>query len=522
METSFVRSRVISAFKIHGLSLRSDASRYLIEVLSQVKKSELSSWIERVIEGVQKQPLKSTVVDKNCIDITLQEINQDTEEDNDKVFNLIDAFSVPRFAYNADRKKFLPSTEKRPCLHGEASDKTSMFKERYTILHQRTLRHELFVPAAVASANHNASKFELKSIEHLLGSTGNLENVIILGMLTQMKEGKYWLEDPTGVIELDMEKALFHTGLYTENCFVLAEGNYDDSIFKITAIGFPPPEQASVTRSHFGNINFFGGPSSTCVAVSDKLKQIENENQDAMFVFLSDVWLDQPKVLARLRILFGGYSEMPPALFVLCGNFCSKPYGSNYISFLKHLFHQLGNLIAEFPQLLENSRFLFVPGPQDPSPGSILPQPPILKSITEELQEKVPFAMFTTNPCRIQYCTQEIIIMREDIINKMCRNCIHLPSDGESVPTHFVKTVFTQGHLSPLPLHVRPIYWAYDDALRVYPLPDLIVCADKYDPYKVEDHGCIVLNPGSFPRGEFSFKVYWPSSREVEDCKITD
>ena len=32
---------------------------------------------------------------------------------------------------------------------------------------------------------------------------------------------------------------------------------------------------------------------------SQRLKQLETENEDAMFVFMSDVWLDQVKVRAR-------------------------------------------------------------------------------------------------------------------------------------------------------------------------------------------------------------------------------
>ena len=49
-------------------------------------------------------------------------------------------------------------------------------------------------------------------------------------------------------------------------------------------------------RSCFGNINFFGGPSLTSVKTSTKLQQLESANDDAMFVFLSDVWLDDIKV----------------------------------------------------------------------------------------------------------------------------------------------------------------------------------------------------------------------------------
>ena len=52
-----------------------------------------------------------------------------------------------------------------------------------------------------------------------------------------------------------------------------------------------------ISRTYFGNVNFFGGPSSTTAKVSAKLQKMEQENDDAMFVFLSDVWLDDVQVI---------------------------------------------------------------------------------------------------------------------------------------------------------------------------------------------------------------------------------
>lgn len=52
--------------------------------------------------------------------------------------------------------------------------------------------------------------------------------------------------------------------------------------------------------------------------------------------------------------------------------------------------------------------------------------------------KKVPNAIMATNPCRIQYCTQEIVVVREDLVTKMCRNNIHFPSEGE-IPDHVSK-----------------------------------------------------------------------------------
>ncbi|KAK2181720.1 hypothetical protein NP493_385g04054 [Ridgeia piscesae] len=313
----------------------------------------------------------------------------------------------------------------------------------------------------------------------------------------------------------------FHTGLFTENCFVLAEGWYEDEVFHVNAFGFPPPEPASTTRVYFGNLNFFGGASKVNAATSKRLKQLELANEDAMFVFLSDVWLDQVKVMDKLRILFTGYAEMPPTCFVFCGNFSSQPYGNKCVKMLKEAFHTLADMLGELPSLTQHCKFVFVPGPQDPGVAHVLPRPALPNCITAEFRERVPGAVFTSNPCRIQYCTQQIVVLRENIVTKMCRNCVRFPTDGD-IPAHFTKTLVCQGHLCPLPLHVEPVYWAHDNALRLYPLPDLIVCADKYDPFTSTQVNCTVINPGSLPKSDFSFKVYFPSRKQVEDSQIVD
>ena len=48
-----------------------------------------------------------------------------------------------------------------------------------------------------------------------------------------------------GVLDYDYN---FHTGLFTENSFVLAEGWYEDNIFNVEAFGFPPAEPSKITR----------------------------------------------------------------------------------------------------------------------------------------------------------------------------------------------------------------------------------------------------------------------------------
>ncbi|XP_045443450.1 DNA polymerase epsilon subunit 2 isoform X9 [Pipistrellus kuhlii] len=418
-----LRSRALSAFKLRGLLLRGEAIKYLTEALQSVSEVELEDALEKIIDAVEKQPLSSNMIERSVVEAAVQECSQSVDETIEHIFNIIGAFDIPRFVYNSERKKFLPllmTNHPKPNLFGTARDKAELFRERYTILHQRTHRHELFTPPVIGShPDESGSKFQLKTIETLLGNTTKIGDVIVLGMITQLKEGKFFLEDPTGTVQLDLSKAQFHSGLYTESCFVLAEGWFEDQVFHVNAFGFPPTEPSSTTR-------LFTSTSNLLYSVWQ--------------FFICTIW---------------------------------KKTSSSF----------------------ESSRFVFVPGPEDPGFGSILPRPPLAESITNEFRQRVPFSVFTTNPCRIQYCTQEIIVFREDLVNKMCRNCVRFPSSNLDIPNHFVKTILSQGHLTPLPLYVCPVYWAYDYALRVYPLPDVLVIADKYDPFTLTNTECLCINP---------------------------
>ncbi len=80
------------------------------------------------------------------------------------------------------------------------------------------------------------------------------------------------------------------------------------------------------------------------------------------------------QVLEKLRVLFEGYSETPPVLFILMGNFLCEPHGVQSAVVLKDSFKTLADIIAEFPPILLNSKFVIVPGPTDPGFVNILPR----------------------------------------------------------------------------------------------------------------------------------------------------
>ncbi|RQM28964.1 hypothetical protein B5M09_002321 [Aphanomyces astaci] len=186
-----------------------------------------------------------------------------------------------------------------------------------------------------------------------------------------------------------------------------------------------------------------------------QIQQLERNQELDCFVVLSDVHLDEPAVMARLDALFSGYEPFTPTLFILMGNFTSSPVGYGYgtpassktIRTLKQHFDDLATLLLKYPALVEKSQFLFVPGPDDPGAPHVLPRHPV---------------------------------------------CL-------------VKTLVDQGHLCPLPIAARPIHWAYDSALQMFPLPD-VVCVS-------------VFHPGPF-YVDYSFVLYRPASNTAEVSRV--
>lgn len=154
-----------------------------------------------------------------------------------------------------------------------------------------------------------------------------------------------------------------------------------------------------------------------------------------MIVFLSEVWLDNVDVLDKLRIIIEGYSDDPPIAFVLCGHFLSFPPNVMSAQKLKEGFNNLAKIIQQHPDIRKYSKFVFIPGPHDLGTSNILPRGPLPATLLNDFIQAIPGTIFASNPCRIQYCTKEIIVAREDILTKLCRNTLKYPSDGQ-VPNH--------------------------------------------------------------------------------------
>lgn len=129
---------------------------------------------------------------------------------------------------------------------------------------------------------------------------------------------------------------------------------------------------------------------------------------------------------------------------------------------------------------------------------------------------------FATNPCRLRFYSQEIVLFRHDLVSKMRRHCVVPPTEEHGtteITEHLVRTVVDQGHLCPLPPSVQPVHWMYDHVMRLFPLPDVVILADSFESYHWDYEHCTVFNPGPFS-DDFSFVAYRPATREAEFSRV--
>ncbi len=178
------------------------------------------------------------------------------------------------------------------------------------------------------------------------------------------------------------------------------------------------------------------------------------------FFVLSDVWLDHPETMIGLRKMLDHCEDNSfiPKVIILCGNFSSKGiaqgnarevrryqglypvagYRRSRWCFWAENFDSLADLIARYPAITRTTHFVFVPGPLDITINSMLPRKPLLSTFTARLKAKIPKAHFATNPCRIKFGDQEIVVFREDLMSRVMRNLITVKkgASNEDLQSH--------------------------------------------------------------------------------------
>ena len=511
------------------------------------------------------------------------------EEFDNRILNWRDYF---RIINTTDQKKFSYNPVKRQIFYQPPKDqlksvlkipnvqaKTDLFRTRYFLTRDRLLRNESF-QSSHDTFNPLSSMIQLKNninnnnqddtptglsitqIKNLLGRDG--QNFLILGVLKMNPKGQWSLEDASGSIDIDISQTLPSPGLfYIPGAIVLAEGIYYTvgHTFAVTSMTFPPGERRDKTLDHIGNLDLLGihgtEKSSYIPRLDNEIKirlhLLEQDLTHQKFVLLGgDLFLDDQHVMDGLKKVFTKLDQEAPTVIVLFGSFSSFPVhaamSSKNISSTteyKNNFDSLAEMLSQFENIINHTHVVLIPGPHDPwvslcslGANGSLPQSSIPTHFSKRMNKICKNITWASNPTRIAYLSQEIVLFRDNFLELCKRHQILFPvveskraedlaeleeqmannsiddttilvdriiSEKQQLPAKVlesrkvVKTLLDQGHLSPFVDSIRPISWDMDHTLTVYPIPSTLILADMSSAaYDLTYNGCKTINPGKF------------------------
>ncbi|SCU80710.1 LAFA_0C00738g1_1 [Lachancea sp. 'fantastica'] len=490
-------------------------------------------------------------------------------------YKLVDAQTHQNFLYDSTSKQYrLKPKDTKKSILPRAESNVALFAARYNVLRDRVLRNEVFQggedtfnPLSSMSNFKNSldtpatQTMTLTQIKNLLGRDG--KNFLLLGLLRPSAKGGWSLEDPSGSVELDMSQAIPAEGMfYVPGCIILAEGIYYSAAHKffVASVTHPPGERRDEAMEAAGNLDFLGVhqlSNSSYLSRIDKdlkirLHLLERELTDHRIVVLGgDIFLDQLHVMEGLRKVFDKLNDDPPITLVLMGSFTSTPtfpvMSSKNISATtayKNAFDALALLMSNFERLINETNFVFIPGANDPwtsmvslGATAIWPQRPIPGTFVQRVNRVCKNVFWGSNPSRLAYLSQELLLVRDDLNDRFKRHNILFPAtmdsdEEESLVQDFsmqqihdkeyesidqlvkskdqrsagvqearklVKTVLDQGHISPFTSFIRPVVWDLDHTLHLSPIPTaLILCDTSASQFEVTYNGCKTINTSTF------------------------
>ncbi|KAL6950743.1 hypothetical protein ACO0QE_000024 [Hanseniaspora vineae] len=532
-------------------------------------------------------------------------------------FKIISAFDQQNFQYDTKKKVYIlkPKVDGVICSLASAPQKQIT---RYELIKERILRNEdfnndqeMYNPLASiknmeldlqngsSTDGSVASHMQITPIKNLIGR--NAHNFLLLGLLRINSKGDWCLEDPSGSITIDIQQTIPTSGtFYFPGCTVLAEGIYYTvgNKFYVTSMTTPPSERREETLKVIGDLDLLGVHASSSNSyysrINDDLKlrlhYLNLELTNHKFVFLGgNLFLDELKTFQALAKMLEALDDNPPIAIVFNGSFSSVPvYPSlsskhNSLSAeYKNNFDTLASLLSGFKNLTNYTELIFVPGPNDPwgtmaslgSKSNTWPQLPIPSFFTEKMKKVSKRCKFVTNPFKIAYLSLEMMIVRDEVYERMKSQNIVFPypeqiadranreaaqrSSTQTPSKHtsdsdiddenpiedltanlqindlikksdqapvkiaearkVVKTILDQGHISPFLPSARPINWDLDHTMHMYPLPSFIsLCDTSANRFDVTYNGCKVINPGTFfgERRKIHYTEYVPSLRKA-------
>ena len=468
-----------------------------------------------------------------------------------KPWKVVSAFDMPKLVYDSMGRQFHYEYS-RKSLMGTAKDLMDMRIHRYQLIKQKVDRHR-----------EQRRLSPLTTIDRLLGATTSTGSErTLLGMLRSNPSLRCLeLEDPTGSvplrIDLSSSSTLFSSntattvdtnGLYMEGSMVLVSGHQEESehmvasmddssgtVFRCTSIELPPLENTNETKSHLP-------PSPYMSDFSNGFRKPSLKTPVPIYS-LSNLSLDEEECLDRVgdvidRMIYETSGSQDKeneagigAILVLFGNFCTESLSTS-------------NALDELARLLQDKdipskhSILLIPGPNDVGSNACWPLPAFTKKNTPsslhplladgQTRNKASESgnvQLCTNPCRLEFSDgRQVLLMRKNLIQESLQHQVlgdarSLEGDLPPLASRVFYHTLSQCHLSPssssqqaAATSCSPIYWNYDYAMSLYPLPDLMILG--LDAEYLEDGahygraGCRIVSPISNPsRNEWQCSV---------------
>ncbi|CAF9935964.1 MAG: DNA-directed DNA polymerase epsilon, subunit B [Alectoria fallacina] len=444
-------------------------------------------------------------------------------EDPRRWLRIVGAFEQPRLTYNVNQKHFEAASTATSLLP-DPSHKTHLFRHRYNLIHQRLLRNESFQSSSVPSARTRylqrsslkiattQQAYNLTHIANLLGRSGS--NHLLLGLLAISPSGVLTINDLTGSIAVNIQHArpVPEDGAwFTPGMIVLVDGVYEEEgsstghgldgnrgvggtvggKFIAFSVGGPPCERREVTvgisgagkdghtsaGGGFGWVDFLGvGSERAAGSAMRKLETIvlkrdssENPVQGRVrMVICGEVELENAKTLQALKRVLGLHAAeqacQTPMVVVLMGNFVRHAVmtgGSSGGSIeYKEYFDSLASILSDYPTMLQNTTFVFVPGDNDPwasafsaGAATAIPRNRVPDIFTTRIKRAFATAraeaekatgkkadgeaIWSTNPTRLTLFgpAQEVVFFRDDMSGRLRRNAVRFrPLQAEKEP----------------------------------------------------------------------------------------
>lgn len=588
-----------------GVFIDGNGLTQVIKELTKDKKdsSSSNSYIE---------PVVATRLD-TLVDMGNENAREKERLNWEDYFRFVTPDIQPNFKFDRARKQFSLQQEAGLKLQNTLKASIDYFGQRYSLVMDRLSRDDNFQKASfssIAALNTTLTKtsaYEITLIKNVLGRDGH--RFMLFGLLSKNINGNYILEDTSDFIELNLTQAHKSEGsFYCIGMLVILEGIYSASggsmsndasvisgCFYVSNIGQPPAERRDAGLDAYGHLDFMGihsesstkAQSSALIkvdkALRKKLSALEKLLVNHKLLILGcNIHLDDPKIMLGLRKFFerlelaleeqqdNPQSDKHLAL-IMTGSFVSQPLTSESGTIMlssssenyKNNFDILAELVSKFPLVVNKCKFVLIPGSNDPwqsaySLGRLslntLPQRPIAGVFTIRLERLLPKGnlILGWNPMRINYISQEIVLFRDDIMDKLKRNDIVFQYDleleqlqlqreklGEDKNVEnliggdihlapkvrqarqLVKTLLDQGTLQPFLKDLRVVNPNYQHLMRIDPLPTTIVLFDsRFEGFDVTYNGCKIVNVGSTVSNQnarkMNFVEYLPYNKKFK------